>query len=580
MELQKRNFEWGMVSVGGISTSYKFYGTQLDYDFIQAFFDKDQEKMQELIKKGANPNVNIEYTYNDKKTYGTILMYRLYEKPYFNPQVRVLERDMERLRKLTVEEKGRYYDNLFKQAREEYSRILKKQNEINKQVAQDIIKDVDLLLAIGGRLTRNGGRLDLRENALESINFKSVRDYIIRAKEIDDIVENQMGDMYENYDKFLAKTTELRNSGKTIEEIKELLNSETGDEPTISDYLDKRFMELQEQYGEVFTEEILVKAKQQFNGSKLTFAEQVQQVEKSITNKIESTHTNKRKEDTGKYERENKTYSQIKNTHEKIKQILSGSDSKLYIAGGSVPYFILDQDSKRTHDDIDTIADLSDMSDLRRLFKKTKYYKPEWDTLTYVEDGNDYGFEMIVEGVPVGIYPFKYDNTTGNITQYTFDPYTKHCKIKNIHVEDLSDYVTNYKTKNGENINCMSLEQIKLSKVGANRPKDIADNRKIDEIGIRENVYSRISPYQQIQDMEASELNEKTPQYEAVSNAISRLDYETTHKYNRPLSTEEKQRMMEANVSNSYHDVRKNLAQVRNNMQESQHTQSLNRSNN
>ena len=110
----------------------------------------------------------------------------------------------------------------------------------------------------------------------------------------------------------------------------------------------------------------------------------------------------------------------------------------------------------------------------------------------------------------------------------------------------------------------MSLEQIKLSKHGANRPKDIADNKKIDEIGVREDVYSRIKPYEQVQDLHVSDLNKKILNYEAIANGISRLDYETTKKYGVQLSKNDKENFMADNISNSYHDVRKNLAHIKN----------------
>ncbi|MBR6778893.1 MAG: hypothetical protein IKM43_01910 [Clostridia bacterium] len=570
MEIQKKTFEWGFAGIG-FSTNYKLFGTQLDYDFIQACLNGDNVKMQELIKKGANPNVNLEIRFNDKAEYGTILKHLALQQPSKNIQITALKRDLDRLKKLANEEQGRYYDNLYKQTLQEFNRLSKKQENENIAKSKQIIENIDFLLSIGGRFTQTGERLGISEIGLQRIGFKQVKEYIQRAKLVDDLVEEHMGDMYDHYEEFLAKTTELRNSGKTIQEIKEFLKSEISIEPAITDYIDKRFVELQQQYGDIFTLELLERAKHQFNNINLPYGELVKQVDKSIAERIESMMVETKVEEQQKYERENKTFSQIKNTHEKLKDILLGSDSKLFIAGGSVPYFILDEDSKRTHDDIDTLADLSDMSELRQLFKGTEYYKPEWDTLTYVQDGDDYGFEMIIEGVPVGIYPFRYDQEKSKVTQYTFDPYLKRCRIKEIEVTELSDYVATYKTKNGEEIHCQALEQIKLSKIGANRAKDIADNKKIDETGlIREEVYLRINPYQQVQDLKADDLNKKTLKYEAIGNAIERLDYELTKKHGMPLSNQTKEKLMEQNVSKNYLDIRKNLAQARKNIIQNQ----------
>ncbi len=573
MEMQKKNFEWGIISSGLDSTFYKLYGTQLDYDIIQAWLKRDVEEIKKLINKGANLNVNLEITKNGKTKHGTLLMHRVQDKPYIDPRIVVLKSDLNRFKVLASKEKGRHYDNLYKKTRDDYNNLLKKQENQIKVEAKNVIKELDLWLSLGGRLTLNGGRLDLSEQGLNSISFTSVKNYIIRANEIDKILEESIGDMYDNYEEFLAKSTELRNSDFSLEEIKNMLKSNKTIEHSINSYLDKRFLELQKKYPEIFSKELLDKAKQQYVQSTLPFDEQVKQIEKSIDGKILAHNDKNKKDNSEHFDRENKTFEQIKNAHAKIQEVLKNSGSNLFIAGGTVPYFILNEDSNRTHDDIDTIADLSDMSELRSLFKKTSYYKPDWDTLTYVEDGNDYGFEMIVDGVPVGIYPFKYDKNNGKIIQYTFDPYLKQCRIKNLQVQDLSDYITTYQTKNGENINAMSLEYIKLSKKGANRPKDIADNEKIDKIGVRDHVYSRITPYEQVQDLQVTDLNNLTLKYEATANAISRLDYETTNKYGVPLSKEDKENFMADNISNKYHEVRKNLAHLKNSIVQEHRTQ-------
>ena len=116
--------------------------------------------------------------------------------------------------------------------------------------------------------------------------------------------------------------------------------------------------------------------------------------------------------------REAQTFDDIKKAISTIEALTRFADAPMYISGGTVPYLLLGEDSGRLHDDIDTIVDLKDIHELRRIFKKTPYYKEEWDSLTHVKDGNDYGFELDVEGTPVGVYPFIDDDDT--ILQYTY----------------------------------------------------------------------------------------------------------------------------------------------------------------
>lgn len=194
--------------------------------------------------------------------------------------------------------------------------------------------------------------------------------------------------------------------------------------------------------------------------------------------------------------RESRTFSQILAVIQKTTQLLAENDLTIYISGGSVPYLLLNEDSNRLHDDVDTICKSEDIERLRELFKKLGLYKPEWDSKNYSQDGNDYGFEMEIDGVPFGIYPFDY--TDGIITQYSFDPYNKMCKTKTIPMKELSDYIFTYESRNGKTYNTMSLEYIKLSKDHAKRPKDIQDSKKIEEYGIRNDVMSRLAMYKEV----------------------------------------------------------------------------------
>lgn len=193
--------------------------------------------------------------------------------------------------------------------------------------------------------------------------------------------------------------------------------------------------------------------------------------------------------------RDSQTFYQIKKVIEKVQKLLEENNLNIHIAGGIVPYLLLDEDSNRLHDDIDTICKLEDIERLREIFKKEGFYIPEWDSKSYSKDGKDYGFEMKIDGVPFGIYPFKYEN--GSITQYSFDPYNKLCKTKVIPIEQLSDYIYTYESRAGKVYDTMSLEYIKLTKDNTKRPKDIIDSEKISEYGIRTDVMSRIIMYKE-----------------------------------------------------------------------------------
>lgn len=194
-------------------------------------------------------------------------------------------------------------------------------------------------------------------------------------------------------------------------------------------------------------------------------------------------------------QKESKTFSQTKNALDKLLKLLEENDLKTYIAGGLVPYLLLNQDSNRLHGDIDSICSIEDIEKLRELFIREGLYNKEWDSKTYSRNDKDYGFEIEIDGVPITLGPFEYKN--GIVTQYSFDPFTKECKTKTIPIEQISDYIYSYRSKDGRVYDTMSLEYIKLTKDNTRRPKDIIDSEKIAEYGIRSDVMSRITMYKQ-----------------------------------------------------------------------------------
>ena len=205
-------------------------------------------------------------------------------------------------------------------------------------------------------------------------------------------------------------------------------------------------------------------------------------------------------------ERESRTFDQIKECFNKLQEIMKKSELHIYYAGGMLPYIILNEDSGRMHDDIDTICRMQDIEDLRELFKNEGLYMSEWDSKTYANDGKDYGFEIKIDGVPIGIYPFEYKENM--LVQYTYDPYNHYCKISNMKLENIVDYITQYTSKDGQTFDAVTLEFLKKIKDTNPRPKDIMDSNKIASIGIRQEIYDRLELPIQIQSTLGEELND------------------------------------------------------------------------
>lgn len=201
-------------------------------------------------------------------------------------------------------------------------------------------------------------------------------------------------------------------------------------------------------------------------------------------------------------ERERCTCSSLKEAY----KIIRAKRTVPYLAGGITPYILLDQESDRLHDDLDMVCDIKDIDKLRNIYKKTPFYNKEYDSKELLDDG-DYGFELNINGVPVGIYPFKYDQDSKELLQYSYDPYTKECKIKEMPVEDLNNYITTYKGKDNKEYKTMHLEYIKKSKDLALRPKDIIDSYKIEEFGYDKKLYKNIMMFKQIQNTKVEDLN-------------------------------------------------------------------------
>lgn len=290
----------------------------------------------------------------------------------------------------------------------------------------------------------------------------------------------------------------------------------------IREYIINLAIELNNQYPGIITEDKVTKAIEMYEGSDKSYDEIVSELEVLKEQLIKEYLDNQNKHNKVWYysnaeqdERESRTFSQVQAVQQKVRTLLQMYNVKIYIAGGTVPYLITNQDSGRLHDDIDTICRKEDMDKLRQIFIEAGLYSPEWDSKNYSENGEDYGFEFIIDDVPFGFFPFEYDEETKIVTQYSADPYNKTCKTKTISVQQISDYIMTYRGADGNEYDTMSLEYIKLSKDNAGRPKDIADSKKIEETGLlRPEVVSRVKMFTETVsakkgDLENSNVNSK-----------------------------------------------------------------------
>lgn len=280
----------------------------------------------------------------------------------------------------------------------------------------------------------------------------------------------------------------------------------------IAEYLKERFVETQAEYPGIFSYEKYDRAVIMFQDNPNC----IEDLKLLVDNMIEKEIVVyiKRKEEEKRFElllhqdvekrHEAISYEQLRKVYAMIKVMVNRAGLKLYLAGGMVPYLLLNQNSERLHDDIDNICKLEDMPFFRSLFKQAGLYDAELDSLNFANDGRDYGFEFYVNGVPVGIYPFTYSE--GILTQYSYTSSSKMCKEKMIALQDINDYVCTYNSFDGISYTTQSLEVIKKSKDVSGREKDKVDSKKIAEYGIRQNVYDRLNLPIKIKNKSASEL--------------------------------------------------------------------------
>lgn len=181
------------------------------------------------------------------------------------------------------------------------------------------------------------------------------------------------------------------------------------------------------------------------------------------------------------------SFNEVKKSYEKLLTILNGID--VYVCGGIVPYLLLGEDSNRLHHDIDCIVAMDDMKEIRNVLSKTDYYVENDDSLFLLKGNDDFGLEIKINGISIGLYPYKVNDN--KIIQYSFNADNRRFKIKILN-DNKNNYLKKYKSPAGIKYKTISLEYLRKSKELASRDKDLEDIKAIDRYGYDMLLYNHI----------------------------------------------------------------------------------------
>lgn len=164
--------------------------------------------------------------------------------------------------------------------------------------------------------------------------------------------------------------------------------------------------------------------------------------------------------------------------------------AKLYLAGGLVPYVLLNEQSDRKHSNLDLLCSKEDVRMIREVFRKNDLYEPKRDSLTYTINNIDYGFQVVIDKIKVNIAVF--EETDNGIVEYSFDCHNRVGRIKNINTK-LNDYILPYVSSDNKKYTTLSLELLIANKLLMGRDKDKKDIEKIKECnGISEEKIKKL----------------------------------------------------------------------------------------
>ena len=182
-------------------------------------------------------------------------------------------------------------------------------------------------------------------------------------------------------------------------------------------------------------------------------------------------------------------YSEVMEVYKKVEK-MNKSSAKLYLAGGLVPYVLLNEDSNRRHVNLDLLCSKDDIRMIREVFRKNDLYEPKRDSLTYTINNIDYGLQVVIDKVKVNVAVF--EEKENGIIEYSFDCHNRIGRIKNINAK-LSDYIVPYVSADNKKYNTLSLEFLIADKIMLKRDKDKKDIEKIKECnGISEEKIKKL----------------------------------------------------------------------------------------
>lgn len=171
------------------------------------------------------------------------------------------------------------------------------------------------------------------------------------------------------------------------------------------------------------------------------------------------------------------SYKEILEVYNKIEK-MNKTKAKLYLAGGIIPYVLLNENSGRKHSNLDLLCNKDDIKIIREVFRKKNLYDPKRDSLTYTINDIDYGFQLVIDKVKVNISVF--EEKDDGIIEYNFDCKKRVGRIKNI-VAKLNEYIVPYVSSDNKKYMTLSLEFLIADKLLTNRDKDRKDIEKIKE---------------------------------------------------------------------------------------------------
>lgn len=241
--------------------------------------------------------------------------------------------------------------------------------------------------------------------------------------------------------------------------------------------LDEALKELQEQHQINFPQDAINQLKYNLTSSSMSREEIVDYVRRRKNEIIDR----QREEREVKSGERPSNFGDIVNTVETLfsDEALS---SKLSIYGGTIPYLMTGEQPRRMIGDIDTHVSMHDMQQVRKIIASNpSKYKIISDTLQAT--GKEYGFEMLVDGVTVSVFPTIEDErgmVVNNFHQNELENTMELVSTIFYGVDERNEIETI--NVNGIGVRIMSPKFTYITKGVAGRPKDIEDMKVLEKV--------------------------------------------------------------------------------------------------